>query len=44
MDYKFHTTGKPNSYSPKPERATKGTADNGLRNLDKQNNYKIDQH
>lgn len=27
------TPGKPNSYRPKPARATKGTADRGLKSL-----------
>jgi hypothetical protein len=31
----MHTTGNPNSYIPKPERATKGTAERGLKNLNK---------
>jgi len=31
----MHTTGNPNSYSPKPERATNGTAERGLKNLNK---------
>jgi hypothetical protein len=31
----MHTTGNPNSYIPKPERATKGTAERGLNNLNK---------
>jgi hypothetical protein len=29
------TPGKPSSYSPKPTRATKGTAESGLKNLQK---------
>ena len=31
----MHTTGNPNSYIPKPDRATKGTAERGLNNLNK---------
>lgn len=33
--YKIHTTGKPNSYNPNPDKATKGTVESGLKNLDK---------
>ena len=33
--YKIHTTGKPNSYSPNPDKATKGTVESGLKNLNK---------
>lgn len=30
------TPGKPNSYSPKPTRDTKGTTESGLKNLKKE--------
>lgn len=37
--HKILTTGKPNSYNPNPDKATKGTVESGLKNLDNTKEY-----